>query len=110
MSSKVLVIIASGDKAVIHTALMYARNALKNKWLEDVNIILFGPSEQLIAKDSELAQEVEGLCLDGDTIACKFISDKEGISKPLSKLGVKIEYVGTIISNYIKNGYVPMVW
>jgi len=110
MSSKIVVIIASGEKAVVETALMYAKNTLKHKWMEDVKTILFGPSEQLVANDPELSKEVQEICSTGEAIACKFISDNEGSSEPLSKLGVKIEYVGTIIADLIKQGYVPMVW
>ena len=110
MSSKIVVVIASGEKAVVETALMYTKNTLKHRWMEDVNMILFGPSEQLVANDSELSKEVQEICSAGEAIACKFISDKEGSSEPLSKLGVKIEYVGTIIADLIKQGYVPMIW
>ena len=28
----------------------------------------------------------------------------------MDEMGVKVEYVGTIISDYVKQGYVPMVW
>jgi hypothetical protein len=110
MRSKVVVIIASGEKGVVQTALMYAKNTMKYGWLDDVKTILFGPSEKLVAQDSELATQVQELCTAGDGIACKFISDHEGTSDALSKLGLQIEYVGTIIANLIKDGYVPMVW
>ena len=46
----------------------------------------------------------------GETFACKAISDRENISEKIDKMGVKVEYVGTIISDYVKQGYVPMVW
>ncbi|MFX1576213.1 MAG: hypothetical protein ACFFCF_03465 [Promethearchaeota archaeon] len=110
MSAKIVVIIASSDRDVIQTALMYAKNTIKYGWLDDVKTIFFGPSEQLIAKDLILAKEVQELCAAGESYACKFISDKEGTSEPLSKLGVQIEYVGTIIADLIKEGYVPLVW
>ncbi|MFW9832308.1 MAG: hypothetical protein ACFFD8_11095 [Candidatus Thorarchaeota archaeon] len=110
MSSKVVVIITSSDKEVVQTALMYAKNTLKYGWLEDVKTILFGPSEQLVANDPELASEVRELCASGEGLACKFISDNAGTSKSLAQLGLKIEYVGNIIANLIKDDYVPMVW
>ena len=68
------------------------------------------PSEQLMESDAEVADaaiEVAGLC---ESYACKAISDREGISEKIDKMGVHVEYVGTIISDYIKQGYVPMVW
>ncbi|MFX1491822.1 MAG: hypothetical protein ACFFBU_06145 [Promethearchaeota archaeon] len=110
MSSKIVVIITSADKEVIHTAVIYARSTLKYNWLDDVKTIFFGPSVQVVANDLELAQETKKLCSTGEAIACKFISDNKGTSTALTKLGVKIEYVGTIIADLIKEGYVPMVW
>ncbi len=110
MASKIIVIIASADRAVVQTAMMYAHNTMKFGWLDDVKIIFFGPSEQLVAKDTKLAAEATKLASLGETIACKFISDKDGTSETLSGLGLKIEYVGPIIANLIKEGYVPMVW
>ena len=110
MSTKILIIIASGEREVVQTALMYAKNTMKHGWLEDVKTILFGPSEALIANDSELANEMKEICTMGDGIACKFISDNEGTSEPLSKLGIQIEYVGSIIADLIKKDYTPMVW
>ncbi len=110
MNSKIIVIITSAEKGVVQTALMFAKNTLKYGWLDDVKTILFGPSEQLVANDLELAKDVKELCASGEGIACKYISDSEGTSEPLAKLGLKIEYVGTIITDLIKEGYVPMVW
>ena len=89
---------------------MYAKNTLKYEWLDDVKTRLFGPSEQLVAQDSELAEQVQDVCVAGESIACEFISDKEGTSETLSRFGLQIEYVGNIIADLIKEGYVPMVW
>ncbi|MCW4013671.1 MAG: hypothetical protein NWF07_11855 [Candidatus Bathyarchaeota archaeon] len=110
MSSKLLVIIASGDKAKVLTGLMYARNAIKRGWMDDVKVVYFGPSEQVVEQDAEVADaaiEMAGLT---ESFACKAISDRDGISEQIDGMGVKVEYVGTIISEYIKQGYVPMVW
>lgn len=110
LSSKLLVIIATGDKAKALTGLMYAKNTILRKWMDDVKVVYFGPSEQLMYSDpdvSNAAIEIAGM---GETFACKAISDREGISEKIDGMGVKVEYVGTIISNYIKDGYTPMVW
>lgn len=110
MSSKLLVIIASGDKEEALTGLMYARNSIKYGWLGDVKIVFFGPSERLIVKDKQLWGEVEDIAAVEEVFACKAICDKEGLSEEMEKLGVKVEYVGSIVSDLIKTGYVPMVW
>lgn len=110
MSSKVLIILATGEKEKAFAGILYARNSQKNKWLEDVKVVFFGPFESLVCKDEEIAQEASQL-LDYQTpVACKFISDHSGSSDKLAELGFDVEYVGSMISNYIKDGYVPMVW
>ncbi|MFQ6126016.1 MAG: hypothetical protein ACE5R6_15625 [Candidatus Heimdallarchaeota archaeon] len=43
MSSKLLWIIATGEKEKTFAGLMYARNTQKYNWLEDVKVF-FGPS------------------------------------------------------------------
>ena len=110
MSSKLLVVIATGDKAKALTGLLYAKNAIKHQWLEEVKVVYFGPSEQLIYSDPGVANaaiEVAGM---SESYACKAISDRDGISEKIDSMGVSVEYVGSIISEHIKLGYVPMVW
>jgi len=57
-----------------------------------------------------VANRVKDVALIGESFACKAISDREGLSEEMEKLGVKVEYVGSITSNLIKDGYLPMVW
>jgi hypothetical protein len=110
MTGKVLVIIATGDKEKALTALMYATNAKRHEWLDDVKTIFFGPAQSLMVTDPDVSEAVQLLAKQGETIACKFITDRDDLSDSTKQLGVQIEYVGTIISNLIKDGYVPMVW
>ena len=110
MTDKLLVIIATGDREKALTGLMYAKNAVKRGWLRDVKVVYFGPSERLMCSDTEVADaaiEVAGL---GESYACKAISDRETISDRISEMGIRVEYVGSIISEYIKEDYTPMVW
>ncbi|MFC1803408.1 hypothetical protein ACFL0D_05515 [Thermoproteota archaeon] len=90
--------------------MMYAKNAIKREWLDDVKVVYFGPSEQLMYNDHEVANAAIEVASLGESFACKAISDREGISKKINGMGVKVEYVGTIISDYIKQGYIPMLW
>ena len=110
MNSKLLVIIATGDKAKALTGLIYAKNAILRKWMDDVKVVYFGPSEQLMYSDPDVANAAIEIADMSESFACKAISDREGISEKIDGMGVKVEYVGTIISDYIKDGYTPMVW
>ena len=110
MSSKLLVIVATGDREKAQTALMYANNAIKRGWLDDVKVVYFGPSEKMIVEDPILSDQAQEIAEAGGSIACKYISDRDGVSEKIEKLGVQVEYVGNIVSDLIKDGYIPMVW
>lgn len=108
--AKVIVIISTAEKDKALTGIMYAVNAQKYKWIEDLKVIFFGPFENLLCEDEEVAAAASRL-LDYETpIACKFLSDRDGISEKLEKIGVNVDYVGALISGYIAEGYVPMVF
>lgn len=110
MSSKLLIILATGEKQKALTGLMYAKNAIKRNWMDSVQIVFFGPSEQLVVNDEDVANAFNEISGNLQPFACKAISDREGLSTDLTKMGFQVEYVGSIISNLINEGYTPMVW
>jgi len=110
MSDKLLVIIASGDREKVLTALMYAKNTIKYGWMPDVRVIFFGPAENLLASDTDVKVSATELANYGTPLACKFLSDRDGISEHIEAIGVEVDYVGAIIADMIGDGYIPMVW
>jgi len=46
MGSKLLVIIATGVREKALAGLMYARNVLKNKLLNNIKVVFFGPFKE----------------------------------------------------------------
>ncbi len=110
MASKVMVIVSTAEKDKALTGIMYAVNAQKNKWIDDLKVIFFGPFENLMCEDEEVAQAASRLLEYETPIACKFLSDRDGISENLEKMGVNVAYVGSLISGYIEEGYIPMVF
>ncbi len=111
MMRRLLVVIASPDRDVIRTALMYAVNSKKRGWMDEVETIFFGPSEKTIAKDLELQRLLNELSKDGfKALACKRVAEDLNIEAPLLELGVDVIYVGKYISDKIKDGFQVMVW
>ncbi|MFX1560923.1 MAG: hypothetical protein ACFFBL_10085 [Promethearchaeota archaeon] len=110
MSSKLLVIIASGDREKVLTGLMYAKNNIKYGWIDDVKVMFFGPSENLLVNDTDVTNSAAELAGLGQPIACKFLSDRDGISERIESIGITVDYVGIIIADLLKEGYTPMVW
>jgi len=111
VSDRLAVILASGDPRVLEMGLLYTRNAVKNEWMAEVRLYLFGPSEVVAATDPGLHDLLKGVLDEGVTpVACKYCSDKYSVSERLAELGCEIEYVGQPISEAIRQGYTPMVW
>jgi len=110
MSDKLLVIIATGDREKALTALMYAKNTIKYGWLSDVKVIFFGPSENLLVSDTDVTASATELANLSHPLACQFLSDRDNISERIERIGIEVDYVGTIIADLLKEGYSPMVW
>ena len=110
MSSKLLVIVPTSDNEKARTVLIFANNVMKRGYLDDVKVVYFGPSEKLVVEDPFISDQAQEIAEAGGSIACKFISDRDGVSEKFEKLGVQVEYVAGIISDLLKDGYTPMVW
>lgn len=111
MSERVVVIISTAEVEKARTGAMYAVNALKHGWLEEVRLFFFGPAEQLLLEDAALQDYLrEYQSMEETAVACRFLADRDGIDASLAALDLKVEFVGSQISDLIKAGYVPMVW
>ena len=110
MEKKVLIILSTAEKDKAMTGILYATNALKNEWLSEVKLCFFGPFEKLLAEDEEVQKYVDELANLQPPVACKFISDNQGVTEKLTLLGIETQYVGKLVSDYINEGYVPLVF
>jgi hypothetical protein len=110
MASKILIIISTGDKDKALTGLGYAYRAKKQGWMDEVKVVFFGPSEHLLLKDEDIAQSAQKIATIEKPIACKNFADRNGLTEKIESLGIKVDYVGPIMSDLIKEGYVPMVF
>jgi hypothetical protein len=112
MATKLLVILSSGDREVaLDVGLIYPLNAIKNRWMDDVKLIVFGPSEKLAAYDTEVQGKLKELMEAGiNVIACKWCADRMNITSLIENAGIKVEYVGPIISQLIKDGWASLAF
>jgi hypothetical protein len=111
MNDRIVVIISTSEPEKAGTGMMYAVNAVLQKWMEDVKLIFFGPAQELLLKDHVMQDFlIQFHEAGGNTTACKFIADRDENDVETSALGVTVEYVGSKISNLIKDGYVPLIW
>ena len=111
MQNKLLIIISTGEAGKAHAGTMYAVNALKHAWMDEVKLYFFGPAEELLVKDKYLQELVAEYQNENESaIACKFVAQESDIGDQVKSLGVEVQYVGEQISSLIKAGYTPMVW
>ena len=112
MANKVFALICTSDREVaLEVGLVYPRNCAKNKWLDEVKVIFFGPSEKLAAFDTEVQSRIKE-CKDFgiDVLACKWCADRMGITPQLEAQGIKVVYVGSVISQLIKDGWAQLTF
>ena len=112
MTTKVFVLLSSGDREVaLEVGLIYPLNAAKNKWLDEVKVIIFGPSEKLAAYDSQVQEKLKELQETGiEIMACKWCADRMNITGILEKAGIRVVYVGTIISQLLRDGWTSLTF
>jgi hypothetical protein len=82
---------------------MYAINAKKREWWQEVNVIIWGASSKLAGTDTEVqAKIVEMMALGVTVEACQACAENLGVSEALSKLGVNLRYMGQPLTDYLK--------
>ena len=105
--SRLAVLWSSGDPEVANkVCLMYTHNAKKQKWFDEVTLIVWGPSAKLLASNQDLQGKIRSMLGDGVKIqACQACSDSYGVSDSLRALGVEVKYMGKPLTDLLKQGW-----
>jgi len=106
-NSRLAVLWTSGDPEVAHrVCFMYTDNAKKQKWFDEVTLIVWGPSARLLAGDKDLQAKIKGMLDDGVKIqACQACADSYGATEQLRKMGIDVKYMGKPLTDYIQQGW-----
>lgn len=89
----------------LHMIAMYAFNAKKQGWFQDVNMIIWGPSARLASEDREVQETILKMIEQGVHFeACRACADIYGVSKKLENFGVDVKYMGKPLTAYLKSG------
>ena len=105
--SKLAVVWTSGDSEVAHkVCFMYAHNAKKAKWFDEVVLIVWGPSSRILAGDKKLQAAVKEMMRDGVVVqACVVCADMYGVAGRLREMGIEVKGMGPPLSNMLKSDY-----
>ena len=106
-SDTLVVLWSSGDPEVAEKAcLMYTHAAKKNNWFKEVILIVWGPSEKLLAENSALKDKVSSMKKDGVIVeACIACSNMYGVTNELKVCEVDVKGMGVPLTRYLKRGY-----
>jgi len=105
--SRLAVVWSSGDPEVAHrVCFMYTDNAKKQKWFDEVTLIVWGPSARLLAGDKDLQARIKEMLEDGVKVqACIACADSYGVTEQLRKLGIEVKPMGKPLTDLIKTGW-----
>ena len=106
-SDTLVVLWSSGDTDVAEKAcLMYAHAAKKNNWFKEVILIVWGPSEKLLAENLKLKDKIAVMKKDGVIVeACIACSNMYGVTNDLKVCEVDVKGMGVPLTRYLKRGY-----
>lgn len=106
-SDTLVVLWSSGDIEVAEKAcLMYTGAAKKQKWFSEIILIVWGPSEKLLAENKKLQEKVASMKKDGVIVeACIACSNMYGVTDKLKGCEVEVKGMGVSLTRYLKRGY-----
>jgi hypothetical protein len=83
---------------------MYTHAAAKNKWFEEVRLIVWGPSARLLAGDKDLQAKLKAMQKDGVILqACVVCADSYGVSETLRRLGIEVKGMGKPLTELLQS-------
>ncbi len=75
-------------------------------WFDEVDIIVWGPSNKLIAENEAIQAKVKAMQAAGVKFySCLACSDMYGTTAKLRSLGIDVKYMGKPLAAYLKQGY-----
>lgn len=109
---RLIIVWSSGDREVAKMmAFMYTHNAKTQGWFDEVRLIVWGPSQQLLVSDEGLQAHVRRMQEDGvEVVACKACADQYGIGEQLEALGIEVLYTGQMLSDALKTGWTSLTF
>lgn len=105
--TRLAVVWTSGDREVaLKVAFMYTLNAKKRGWFDEVTLVVWGPSSNLLAHDEELQDYVGEMANEGVTVvACQACADSYGVTEDLRGLGIDVKYMGVPLTEMLQGDW-----
>ena len=110
-ATKLVVLWSSADPDVAHrVALMYTHASKQLGWWEEVELILWGPSQRTYAGDKDLQAKVQEMINDGISVrACVACANSFGLVDRLKELGLPVLGMGGPLTEFLKDPNVAVI-
>ena len=95
----------SGDPDVAHrVAFLYTLHAKKQEWFKGVTLIVWGPSQRLLAADKEIQAYMKQIQEAGVVVeACVNCAEAYGIVEEIKALGIEVKPMGVPLTRFLKS-------
>ena len=106
-SNKLAVLWTSSDPEVAEkVCFMYAINAKKQGWFDEVVLIIWGPSAKLLAENEDLQADIKKMADAGiKVVACIACDKMYGVDHDLADLDIDVLPMGIPLTNYLKDDW-----
>ena len=103
---RLAVLWTSGDPDVAHkVCLMYTHVAKTAGWFDEVLLIVWGPSQKLLAADKDVRAKVKAMEEDGIKVQiCVYCAESYGLTEHLRSLGFEVKPMGVPLTDILKSG------
>jgi len=82
----------------------YIHNSKKRNWWDEVEVIIWGASQKVIAENFDIKLDIESMIHDGIKIsACKSCSDNLCVTTHLTDLGIDVLYTGELLTDRLQS-------
>lgn len=104
---KLLIVWTGSDREVaLNMINLYALNAKKNDWWDEITLLIWGPSSKLLSVDSEIQVAIRKLKEVGiSVVTCKSCTENYGVSSRIQSLGIDVKNMGEQLTQYLKNDW-----
>ncbi len=105
MTNKVTILWVNDNPITADTMVfMYAINAKKQEWFQEVEIIIWGPTATLVATDAMIQDKIKQAQEAGVIVkACISCANKLGVTQQLKDLNLQVYGMGLELTNILKN-------
>ena len=106
MKNRLMVVWTTDNKeTILNMVCLYVLNAKLKGWFDEVTLLVWGASQQILSHDVEIQTKIKEIEDAGvRVVACKKCSENLGIEKNLQACGVEVFYTGELLSDWAKSG------